>query len=81
MGTVESMHEETNDILDNYLVHYEPNDNNNITINSLIDRIKYLEINYKKQQEEINNLKNLCKKLENKNNKNINTKNKNITYI
>ena len=80
MGTVESMHEETNDILDNYLVHYEPNDNNNnITINSLIDRIKYLEINYKKQQEEINNLKNLCKKLEN--NKNINTKNKNITYI
>ena len=61
MGTVESMHEETNDILDNYLVHYEPNDNNNITINSLIDRIKYLEINYKKQQEEINNLKTFVK--------------------
>ena len=67
MGNIESIHEETNDIFDNYLVHYEPtnnnnnNNNNNNTIKELMDRIKHLENNYKKQEEELNNLKKFVK--------------------
>ena len=65
MGSIESIHDENNDLINNYLVNYDSDNNNNNNIKELINRIEYLEINYKKQQEEINNLKEVCKKITN----------------